>query len=235
MEEKRSKSKDSLSGASTDMRGNAGGSSKSAEKVEERLRKLYASRLEAEKKIAARTALERVKRALKIASKKHAINDEESPLKVKMLDSLTVSRPVGKTAAGEDLEFEGLNEDLALHLVEAAWEEAADAEIDRLIERAAEILNYDDQYLVSAERDLARRASVVPTLIAAEQLQAQSEVQHRAASLRGELSRGNLELAPSIPEAEAPGMTKAASIRAALGTSRVGRTLQDAFAPEQTN
>lgn len=201
--------------------------------LEERYRKLYSARIESvkaehavEKKAFEESLLARVKRAIKIAARRQALNLEISPLKTKLIDSLTVQRPVGRTASGEVLEFAGMNEDLALHLIEAGYEVAAEADIDRLIERTAEIMAYGDTYIASAESDLSRQAMVVPQIVAGDQLDAADEVQLRAAALRSAASNGNLSLAPGNTADTGAGFDKAAAIRAALGPTKIGRILE---------
>lgn len=185
--------------------------------LEENTRKLYASRL---KKVQAemqteKEALEaefetrlaqeketmksRYERALKIAARRAALNLEESPLKVAVIDSLTVPRTVGKIASrGPAVNFSGLKESLALHLTEAAWADAAQEEVDTLLTRTAEIMEYDDRYLADAERDLSKQSAVIPPVT--DSLEDEDGSMHREASYgdeRSRLVRGNLVLAPT--------------------------------------
>lgn len=212
---------------------------KTAAKVaEERVRKLYAARLEkakadfaVEKATLERAVAERFARALKIAAKRSALNIENSPLKTCMVDSLTVARDLGRSAStGLPLEYAGVDEGLALHLVEAAWASSAAQEADALITRAAELMTYDPQYLVSAERDLAKQAAVIPPVIGEEQLAPSSETSQRAASLRKAANSGNLTLAPAMADT-GTGSDKLSRIRDALGPTKVGRMLTEEFQP----
>ena len=242
-----SQTDDALSGATTDMEANAGGDSspKIAEKtektadaktVEDRVKKLYAARLEkvkadfeAEKKALEKSMADRFARALRIASKRGHLNIEVSPLKAKMIDSLTVSRPIGRSAStGQALEYTGLEDGLALHLVEAAWAESAKEEIESLITRAAELMAYDDKYLISAEKDLSKQAAIIPQVVSEDQLEPVNEVQRRSASLRDAATNGNLTLSPRETDLGVGNEDKVSAIRAALSPTRVGR-LNDEF------
>lgn len=244
-EKRPSKSEDSLSGATTNMKANAGGDSSpkiaaldEAKAVEERVKRLYAARLEkvkaefeAEKKALEQTLVDRFARALKVAAKRATLNIETSPLKATMLDSLTVARSVGRSAStGQPLEYAGIDTGLALHLVEAAWADAADEEVNSLVTRAAELMGYDDRYLVSAESDLSKQAAVIPSVGSEEQLAPVDEVQRRAASLREAVAHGNLTLAPGSTDSGVM-EDKVSAIRAALGPTRVSRMLSEEFRP----
>lgn len=240
-----------LAGGTTDMKANAGGdsspkiasvaptSSPSAEAkaTEERVRKLYAARIEKmkvehEAELRTLRAAEQAKvfRALRIAQRRAALNIEESPLKASTVDSLTVPRAIGRSAAtGQPVEFQGLDEGLALHLVEAAWEASAQEDVEALIERTAELLSYEDSYLVSAERDLAKQAAIVPPVVIEEQLSPANETQRRAAALRAQAAGGNLTLASGATDSDVA-EDKVIAIRAALGPTKVGRLHED-FSP----
>lgn len=210
-----------------------------AKVVEERLNKLNASRVarlkeEHAAELAAVTATmnDRWARALKIAARRSMLNIETSPLKAKMLDSLTVPRPIGRSAAtGQQMQYTGVDETLGLHLVEAAWAESAEEEVDHLINRAAEIMTYDDKYLVSIEKDISKQAAVIPQVFAEQQLEPVTEPMRRAASLREDLSRGNMNLAPGNADSGATGNDRVSVIRAALGPTKLGRLLNEELRP----
>lgn len=205
-------------------------------KALERQRKLHVSQMEkqaadhvAEKASLEKLAVAKVCRAIRIAQKRASLNLETSPLKAKMLDSLTVPRPMGRSAStGLPLEYVGIDDGFALHLVEAAWADSANEEIEALLQRAAELMEYDDKYLISAEKDLSKQAAVIPQVTFEDQLQPVDPVQRRAAALRAEANGGNMTLAPGMTDSGAPGEDKADAIRAALGPTRVGRLLSGA-------
>lgn len=220
---------DSLEGANFDMK-----VKHAAKQAEDRVKKLYSARTarlkEAhQKEMEARVAAEREKvfRALRIAAQRFALNHETSPLKATVVDSLTVPRTVGICAStGQELEFGGMGDSLALHLVEAAWEGASADETEALIERTAELLGYDDKYLVSAEADLKKQAAIIPSIVSEEQTLPATEAQHKSASMRKSASDGNFTLSPRA--ADGGGSEDAAAqIRAALGPTKVSRMLSN--------
>lgn len=202
--------------------------------VEARLQKLYASRfkklqadLETERQTIVASTAERFKRAMKIVASRQQLNIETSPLKAKLVDSLTVTRPVGRSASsGAELEWTGMDEDLALHLVEAAYAESAGEDIDALIERTAEWMAYDDSYLLSAEKDLKRQAALVPALTSERQLQPQDSISKTASALRAQAVAGNFNLVASRTDSD-PGLDKQASIREALSSTPLGRLMKN--------
>jgi hypothetical protein len=244
-----SKEQNGLAGGTTDMKANAGGDSslkiasaqvepaetKQAEvqKTLERQRKLHTAQLEklqAEHKASTETLLkaerEKIFRALRVAQRRGALNLEESPLKTTMLDSMTVGRTVGRSASsGMPREFAGLDD------LESAWADASAKEIENLINRTAELLTYDEKYLISAEKDLSKQAATIPQVFEEDQLNPVDNVSKRAASLRAEMSAGNLNLAPGMTDSGA-GEDKLNAIRAALGPTRVGRLLRETGASE---
>lgn len=235
-----SMSTNTLDGAEFDMKRAEKSAPKTAEtqtREADLVRKLYAARLEkvkaeyeADKAALEATILARVKRAMKIAVKRQQLNAETSPLKAKVLDSLTVNRPVGRHAAtGETLNWMGMDQDLALHLVEAAWQDSGQEEVDTLIERTAELMTYDDKYLVSAEKDLAKQAMTLPQVTSLGQLEPRDEVKIKSASLRSEAMNGNLTLAPSTAELGS-GSDRLSRIREALGSTTISQ-LNDQFRP----
>lgn len=222
----------------TDDTGGKTAAKKVADVALERQRKLYASRMEkmkvdfaVEKDALEQTLAARYERALRIAAKRAALNIEESPLKAKVLDSLTVGRPVGRVAStGASLDYPGMDEHLALHLIEAAWSESAHEDTEALLARTAELLHYDDKYLVSAESDLARQAARIPSVSSTDEIEMMDDVHHRAASTRAALSQGNLILAPAMADSDAD--SRVSRIRDALGTTtKIGRISNGEFRP----
>lgn len=227
-------SEDITTGYVNDMKTKGGEAKSASTSVSlERQRKLYASRLEGIKaEYEAReadlkaTLKDQFSRALKIASKRHLLNLEISPLKAKVIDSLTVTRPVGRNAStGETLEWTGMDEGLALHLVEAAWAEANEEEIDTLVSRAAEFMNYDEKYLASAESDLAKSASVIPQVVSSEQLEPVDHWDRKAEELHRQASASNLEFSPS-PTEDSELDTRASKIRQALSLTKTAQLSQ---------
>jgi hypothetical protein len=213
--------------------------------AEERLKKVYASRIERMEKshktevaelkreaaLKESTVLDRFTKALKVAHNRQALNLEISPLKAELVDALTVPRPMGRSASsGRPLQYQGMDMDLALNLVESAWADSAKDSLDGLLTRAAELMQYDDKYLIDAERDLAKQAATIPTISSEEQLAAPVEAMERAASLREAAMEGNLSLAPE-PADSGISEDRANRIRAALGSTHVGRILHEEIRP----
>lgn len=205
--------------------------------AEARLKRLYEVRMAAQKKafeeqLEARdaTAFERFARAYKIAAKRAALNLEESPLKATLFDSLTTERPVGKSAStGSQLLFDPLSDNLALHLLEAAWEKSAAEETEVLLARTAELIKLDDRYLVSAEGDLSKQAASVPYLSDESDVSGDGETQRRSAALRGAAKGGNLMIpSPSRDEGDSPDDYRTRTqVRAALSSTKVSRSQQE--------
>lgn len=196
-------------------------------KALERQKRLFEARLasqkaefEAELETYKKAYPEMFARALKAASKRRALNIEVSPLKATIVDSLTVTRPVGRSAStGEPIEYQGLPDNLALHLVEAAWDQSADEEIESLVSRAAEIMEFDEQYLLSMEKDLARQASVVPPVVLDVEEPQVSEESRVAMETRRAALQGNLPVATVSTDLGSKGLRE--RVREAL-TSQVG-------------
>lgn len=199
----------------------------------DRQRKLNAARIEqmkteheAEKSALKAALIDQFSRALKVAAKRHALNIETSPLKATVVDSLTVARKVGMSQqTGEELVWRGMDTGLALHLAESAWNQAADEEINTLVQRAAELMTLDGNYLVDAEKDLAKQAAIIPQVGALDQLDPNDEVAQRAANMRTAAANGNFNIAPSA--ADDVREEKVSRIRAALSQTRVSRTQED--------
>lgn len=209
-------------------------------KAEDRLKRLYNARMDKQSALHAaelaevrreaaakeKTAIDRFTKALKIAHRRQALNVEVSPLKAELVDSLTVPRSMGRCASsGAPMRYEGMGTDLALHLVETAWESSAAQDVDGLIQRAAELMQYDDKYLADAQSDLAKQATVIPTVTMEEQMAAPGEVMERSASLREAALDGNLALAPQPADFGASENRVVSTIREVLGGTKVGRIL----------
>ena len=238
----------SLDGGTTDMKANAGAGKKSGavantastgdiERLEKRLKALYSARLAAAKQEHAeeielvKTAeKEKIFRALRVAHRRAALNIECSPLKASMFDSLTVTRPVGRCAStGADIEFQGLDEALSLRLLADAWSRSASEDLDALLERTAELMEYDDKYLVSAERDLSKQAAIVPQVTNSGQVSAPDETQSRAAMMRQAAEAGNLDFTPIQAEphvADDDRYSRRAMIREVVQSTNLSKKLK---------
>lgn len=201
----------------------------------ERLQKVYAKRhaelekrLVEEKKAFEENLLARVARAITFVAQRRLTNLEESPLKATLFEVLAADRVVGQDAAtGEDIVHEGLNPELASHFVEAAFHEGLADEVETLIQRTAEVLRLSDEYLLDAERDLAKQASRVPTITNASVVTPVDLAARVAAERRAEAMAGNPVLAPSPSNGHAngAGMDLKTALRSAISETTNGRRL----------
>lgn len=157
-------------------------------------------------------------RALRIVAKRQAMGTEESPLKEALGVQLANDKTVGYDAvSGRPLEYTAMSGELAVHLIESAYKEASDAEIDRLVQRATELMKESPDYLKSAERDLSKQAHRVPPVTAAEIVDPAEAVSQQA---RRAVLNGNLALNPSSESSHEDGSSK---LRSALGGTRTAR------------
>lgn len=183
------------------------GASRSA--YEARIKQVYASKRTAELEATRKQALEDVARALRIAARRHALNIESSPLKEALGVVLANDRQVGP-----GVNYDAMPAELAVHLIEAAYHEAAQAETDRLITRATELMKHDTEYLKSAEADLKKFSHKIPPVVVGDS--EMSRTASAAETLRRQAVAGNMELtSQSEPQAsgDRPGRK---SIKAAL-------------------
>jgi len=157
-------------------------------------------------------------RALRVASRRFALDLEDSPLKLAMFNVLHSKQAVGHdTGTGEDLVIGPLSQELAVTLCQRGWQRGASAEIEALIKRAMELVASDEKYLVDAEADLKNQAVSEPIIATAASLTI-DEDETRAQEMRHEASQGNLHLAPSPEVAMEDFGSRRASIREALAT-----------------
>jgi hypothetical protein len=209
-----------------------------AEKLNVRYKKLFDKRIATrdktvEEKVAnlEKEIISRHARALKIIARRRQLNQQGSPLKAQMFDILANDRVVGRNEA-LNIEYvhDGMEPDLVSHLIEAAYVEASEADIDDLVKQAQEVLSYDENYLLSVEQDLGNIDQPLPVVASVVEAQNQrfGPYGEEADRLRMEASRGNMELNPS-EEPTTLGSDQKASrfdsqkrdIRAALGNTRV--------------
>jgi hypothetical protein len=120
-----------------------------------------------------------------------------------------------------------------MHLIEAAYHEAAMADVDQLVTRAAELIKADEAYLKSAESDLAKMAHRVPAVtVAALEPTTMTASSRKAEELRqaavagsGPIPRGRAaeaSMGSDVP-AHSTQRVNAEALRAALGTTKLGR------------
>lgn len=195
---------------------------------EERLKRWAKTEIEK----ARRAAVSEVFRAVRIAATRRAKGLEESPLKEAMASELVNDKVVGHDARTRaPLEYTAMSDELAIHLVEAAYHEAAQNEVDTLLKSAAALLKMDSKYLASAEEDLKKVSHRVPPVTAASMV---DDLDREAEALRRSASVGNLELS-SHPDGEEAPMRKqrtasvngnADKIRSALGGTRAASRIQ---------
>lgn len=174
------------------------------------------AKAEIERAVAAERA--RVFRALRIAASRQAVGLERSLLKEAVATELVNDKVVGHDAVSQaPLEYRGMSDELAIHLAEAAFSNAAAAETDAILRSASALLRHDDSYLKSAEADLKRVAHRVPVVTAASMV---SDLDREAEDLRRQVTAGNMELSPSASQTASQSGDARGGIRTALGATR---------------
>jgi hypothetical protein len=148
---------------------------------------------------------------------------EISPLKESLGCVLASTRTVGHDAmSGESLQYEPLPADLAVHLIEAAWKDGGDGQIEELLKRATELCSSSDEFLKSAEADIEKIVHTIPAVTSAS-LQSDYELDQRAAELRKEARNGSFALRNDDDSSTTSnvGTDKRTNIQSALGSSIV--------------
>lgn len=193
---------------------------------EENLKRWAKSEIEKARK----AAVSDVFRALRIAAQRAHKGLERSPLKEAVATQLASSKVVGHDGISRaPLEYQGMSDELSIHLVEAAFAEAGERDIDTLLSRAAKLMKYDNNFLKSAESDLSKTAHRVPVVTAASMV---DDLDREAEALRRSASAGNLELAPQPSQDERSTRVavqtndSADKIRSALGGTRAAARIQ---------
>jgi hypothetical protein len=189
-----------------------------------RLERLYKSRMvkaadETAKKMAVleKTAVDKaiskLSRAIKLASKRQALNLEYSPLKAAMHDVL-----ISEMELDADYVYPGMDNLTASRLVEATSNTFSEF-TDSLMTRAAEFLKMSDETLTSIEKDVKNLRPVAIQVQASVQDRSQQNQMTREAALDG-----NLIIAPAAPKSESiTSVGRVDSIRSALNTTKVNR------------
>lgn len=174
---------------------------------------------------ARRTGTTEAFRAVRIAAARAAKGLEPSLLKEAVATELANTKVVGHDGVSRaPLEYRGMSDELAVHLTEAAFAEAADRDVAALLQRAAGLLKHDPSYLAAAEADTRKVAHRVPVVTAASMM---SELEHDAEDLRRQASAGNLALSPHTSDTPVTATNGASGkIRDALGHTRVGARIQ---------
>lgn len=199
-------------------------------KFEARLKKLYdakIAKLEAqfEERLAAqeKTFTERMARAIYLVSHRQRMNMEASHLKAAFHDVLTADRVVGRDAStGEELVYQGMNEDLATHLIEAAFDQDDGQTIESVVNRSAQLMQRSDEYLLDAEAELQQLQPAPISIQGRWQLEGGDPMQREAAELQRQALSGNPHINPAPePEVGSNGHDKRAAIRSALGGTKV--------------
>jgi len=192
-----------------------------------RIESLYKGRLEKkiaeleeEKKQFITNMADRFARALKLVAKRQALNLEYSPLKTAMGIALCNPMPLG-----DGYEYAPMDQKTAVTIVEAAFSDpiiegtdkpAWEAFIDGIIERAASVMNWNDETLMQVEADLKNiKTAAVPLDEAAFQPSA-SDVQLKQAA-----TQGNLQLNPTETTQQPQTDNKRTAIRDAVGVTKV--------------
>jgi|GEM_PF-7090693 len=177
-----------------------------------------AQRVAAEKEAFVR----RFVRAARIAATRMLLNHDEHPIKSAAMDVLTSENVVFSN--GE--KFASMDESTAVELIELIASEGHTAFINRLLEKAADLLEKDDRYLTDVEADLKSLAPVPVSVGPAVARSAGSPRQQRSASVRREAAEGNFSTKGNGAPASSPNNN--GGLREALGGStllgrRIGR------------
>jgi len=191
-----------------------------------RLEGIYKARLERkiadltkEKEDFKNNLVARVTRAMKLVAHRQALNLEYSPLKLAMGVALC-----NKRALNDKEFYNPMDQGTAVQLIEAAFSEpiiegvdkaAWEHHIDSLIERAASVMQMNDEALMQVETDLRNiKTATIPFDEAVVNTDGDFELKQAA-------KQGNLQLAPK-PVDDAPAINnKREAIRRAVGTTKV--------------
>jgi hypothetical protein len=183
--------------------------------LELRMERLYKGRIaklkeETQKREAALTdrLAGKFKRALKLAAKRQALNLEMSPIKAAFADVLLNPHDLG---GGEF--YPGMDEQLATTLIEKASALGMDEFVDKVVDRAAELMKTSDETFGHIEADLKNLQPVMP---AAQARADAPEPSHKREAARN----GNMQLAAAPSEAPRHDRTQ---LQAALGGTKVQR------------
>ena len=126
-------------------------------------------------------------------------------------------------------DYQPMDQHLAINLVEAAFNEPLidgvdktpwDAFIDGMFDRAATVLEMSDESLMQIEADLQNMT--VAQIPVENKTASNAAPRNSDHNLRNEMKAGNLQLASSsVDESDSPRDKKRASIRQAVGTTKV--------------
>lgn len=156
---------------------------------EDRVKRWANKQIEAAK----RAAREEVFDAIKLAAERRTKSAEPTALKRAIGSQLASDKVVGEDAGTRSpLEYRGMSSELAIHLVEASFAEAAAADTEELCAEAAEVLDHDAKYRASMRADLAKTAHRIPRVTTASMV---DDLEREAVAARRAASAGNPQLA----------------------------------------
>lgn len=182
---------------------------------EARLKKVYAAKAAADRK----AAIADFARALRVVAKRQALNQELSPLKEAMGVQLSNPKTVGYDAVTQaPLDWQPISGELAMHLIEAAWKDGGDLQVNKLIDRATELMERSAEYLVDAESELNKMAHTIPPVTAASVV---DDAAKASEVLRHEANSGNMQLTSSAEQRESADQRRA-NLRDAVNGGIVG-------------
>jgi len=195
-----------------------------------RLERLYKSRLE---KISAdnakaveqtkKSVVEKVSnkflRAVKLASKRQALNIEASPLKTAMFDVLSSELDLDSESF-----YPGMDSVTAAHIVEATANKGFDQFTDTLVKRATELFNLSDDAFNAIESDVKNLRPFSVSVPASD-----ITAGHKNAHMKQAAIDGNLQLAPSSSNEIISNNDRRDNIRSALGSTKVRRASKTLF------
>jgi hypothetical protein len=201
------------------------GEKEARQRFEARLKKAHATKVaQLEEAHATKVAeveatfLNRLARAAFFVDHRQRMNVEASGIKQAMVRVLTADREVGQDqSTGEPLVYQGMDAALAHHLVETAFMEDSGEHVESLFTRAAEVMQYGDEYLLTAEKDLQNLQHVARPIEASHQLEGGDPAEREAEAVRQAARAGNPHINPAPDPEVGNGHNKRASIRSALG------------------
>lgn len=195
-------------------------SAEETRQYESRLERLYKRRLtqvaaERDEKVAKvqDVVAEKFKRALKLAASRQRLNLEESPLKIAFADVL-----LNPMNLPNDEYFPGVDIPLAQTIIERAAADGFDPFVERIIERAAELMKISDETFATLEADVHNLQPVIPATVDPGLSQSNGELRRAA-------SNGNMHLAPRATDdsTRVEKMDRSA-VRTALNNTKIHRS-----------
>lgn len=197
---------------------------------EARAKKAWAARaaqLTQEAELARDAGIAAFCRAVRIVARRQAANLEASPLRQASEAHLASPRQLGVDATGVPVEYPGMDMNLARYIVAEIHQAARDQDLDYIFNRAADLMEKGDQYLLDAEADARHFSAALPPISAAAVMPTNPDM-YQADNMRRAAIAGNFGVAPMpAPEGAPPqSFDKRSSIRNAVNGTLVSGALE---------